>query len=737
MRRSKVLAAIFFVGVALTLGSSRILLSVEQDQIQQRLHQDVRQLEVQVRQFLLTYLFASEWIVRELKHSPVPLQQRWSTEAQALLEFYPAIRHVLWLDQEFKIRFSTSADTANSYFRPEFDNQQLRAELERNTSGRVLTSDAGSLSPNEDDIVIVGQVQQTIENGYFAVVVDLDSFLDRLIRTQITEGYQLEIRDRDRLIFQFAGESTLRDSWSVTQPLNILDNQWQIILWPTEFRLEAMYSAAIRLVFWGGVSLTLCAMLIGWRLLRHREANDALRRHTRELERKQQNLRATEQQLAYLSERDELTGIANRNAVLRYLDDNLPRLEQQQGQLAAFHIKIDRFGELNRTLGHQIGDDVLKRVAHRLKKLCPEKGLVARISGDNFALLIPDMKQSQQAENYARSIIDSIQQQIFTNQQEVHCSVSIGIAFASAAGFNGETLIVHASTALNHAKQQGFYAVSLYNSAQQQKLEQRLELMAKLRHAVDHNRVEVHYQPIFDLRTGLIVATEALLRLRMDDDSLVEPEAFLPVIGNAGLMSSLTEAIIKTAFQQLREWHKQGNKQLSVALNLSTRQLALPCLPELLSEYIKRHQLPADRVQLEISDADYLQLCQFRHARFQQLSKTGIRLSIHHSGVTQDSLKILTDCPPHMMKVGGELVASLPTDQTRSKLVEMLIALAQHLQLPLVAVGVENQQQVDFLLQRDCALAQGFYLSRPLTAQQLSAKLVSPRSEFESEDKFL
>ncbi|KFZ31672.1 hypothetical protein IDSA_03000 [Pseudidiomarina salinarum] len=733
IRRSKLLAAILVVGMALTLGSTRILLSVEQDQIKQRLNHDVGQLEIQLRQLLLTYLFATEWIVRELEHSPVPLQQRWSTESQALLEFYPAIRHVLWLNQEFQIEFSSTADNASNFFQPEFDNQQLRTQLEQQVNDRVLTGDAGRLSPAGDDIVIIGQVQRAIDNGYFAVVVNLDSFFDRIIRTQITEGYQLEIHDREHLVFQFAGDPTLRDSWSVTQPLNILGNQWEIILWPAEYRLEAMYSATIRLVFWGGVILTLCAMLIGWRLLLHREANHRLRRHADSLEHKLGNLRATEQQLAYLSERDELTGIANRNAVLRYLHENLPRLAQQQDQLAVFHLNLDGFGALNRTLGHQIGDEVLKRIAHRLKKLCPDHGLVARLSGDNFIMLVPDLSQ-QQAEEFARAGIDSIQQQIFTSNQEVYCSVSVGIAFAGNAAFDAETLLAHASTALTHAKQQGFYGLSLYSGAQQQELEQRLELMTSLRQAVETNQVEVHYQPVFDLRTNAVVSVEALLRLRLADESLVEPETFLPVIVNAGLMAALTETIIKTALQQLRQWHQQGYQDLSVALSFSGRQLALPKLPELLSEHIRRQQLSPDQVQLDISGTDYLQLCQFRQSRLQKLNDTGIRLCVHQSGISQDTLQMLTACPPHRMKIGGQLIASLPTDQTRSKLVEMLIILAQHLQLPLIAVGVENQQQVDFLLQRDCILAQGHYLSPAVTAQELNTKLFKPGSDNDGPD---
>ncbi len=729
IRRSKLLAVIFFVGMALTLGSTRMLLSVEQDHIKQRLNHDVGQLEIQLRQLLLTYLFASEWVVRELEHSPVPLQQRWSTEAQALLEFYPAIRHVLWLNQQFQIEFSSTADNTSSFFQAEFDNQQLRAQLEQQINDRVLTGDAGQLSPAEDDIVIIGQVQRAIDNGYFAVVVNLDSFFDRIIRTQITEGYQLEIHDRDHLVFQFAGDPTLRDSWSVTQPLNVLGNQWEIILWPAEYRLEAMYSATIRLVFWGGVILTLCAMLIGWRLLMHRETNETLRKRAHSLERKLQNLHATEQQLAYLSERDELTDIANRTAVLRYLRENLPRLEQQQGQLAAFHINLDGFGALNRSLGHQLGDEVLKRIAHRLKKLCPAHGLVARLGGDNFIALIPDLSQPDQAEGFARAIIDSMQQQIFTSNQEVYCSVSVGIACADKAEYDAETLLIHASTALNQAKQQGFYGLSRYSADQQQQLEQRLELMASVRQAVENNQVEVHYQPVFDLRTSSVVAVEAMLRLRLADQSLVAPEFFLPVIANTGLMSALTETIIKTALQQLRHWHQQGDEELSVALHLSARQLALPKLPELLSEHIRRQQLPADRVQLDISESDYLQLCQFRKARLQKLNDTGIRLGVYHSGMNQDTLQMLTTCPPHRMKIGGQLIASLPTDQNRSKLVEMLISLAQHLQLPLVAVGVENQQQIDFLLQRDCILAQGDYLSPAVAAQELNTKLFKPGSD--------
>lgn len=724
------LLLITMVGVVLTIISTRFILSAEEDTIRERLVEDTRQLEHQFRQMMLTYAFAAEWSARNLERDPSVNLASLNDESTTLFLYYPSLRRLLVLDENFRTRAQRNNRNADPLAEQLFTETTIATKLRTFPDlPHALSAPAELFSHSDVDIVFGVNFTADESLNHLIFVIDIYRLFDALVRSELAEGYQVEINmpDNNHAIYRFAGNDNLRQDWGSKQPLKFASNQWQIELWPTHERLEQMYSVSSELVFFGGLLLTLGGLFLGWRshnLYARLNAEQAkLKDATHQLER----MHATEAQLVFLSDHDALTELPNRNGLVHYLTTQLPTAAERHQQLTLLVLSIDAFRELNHALGHPIGDEIVKRLAMRIQKQLPSGSYLARTSIDTFAVVYHHHDDPlTSAEQLASQLLEAISLQLFIDQHEIYCSASVGIVSADDASYDIDGLLHNADTALYRAKQQGFFGIERYHAGQQYELRQRKEKLLALREALEQHQLELHYQPIVHLRERTAVGVEGLLRWRVSDTELVQPDDFLGLMEQTGLIFSLTEFLIKTSCQQLKTWQDALQRPLVLGINLSLRQLTMPEIGELLSQHLKRAQLSADSLQIEVDEQVYLQLCSSHQRTVAHIKKAGVRLCVTVSGVSNQLLHAMRNCPPQAFKIAPELLADVPDQVVQKELVESIIRLAQQTNIQVIAVAVENHQQVDFLKQRNCVLAQGRFLSPVLSPEQLGKQLALP-----------
>lgn len=720
------LLLIALLGIVLTLLAAQVVLRSENNAIAERLQEDTRQLEDHFRQVLLTYAFATEWTARSLARDPEQELLTLAEESTALFLYYPSLRRILVLDETFDVLFERASKNVSALPADNFRDSEIADKLKTNPllpharSGR-----AGPFSDAVGDIVLAAGYENGQTPNFLTLVVDIEHFFDGLIRSEITEGYQVEISMDEHTVYRFAGNDQLRDEWAVNLPLKFASNEWQVQLWPTAERLDAMYSASVPMVLVGGLLLTLGGLFLGWRSHQLHQRLHARQQLVRQATDQLKQMHKTEDRLIFLSDHDALTELPNRNGLLRYLQGKIPEIQRSQRPLVILVISIDAFRDLNHALGHTIGDEIIKRISLRVQKVLPAGAFISRTTVDTF-VVVCELANDEQTQALAEAIRHNIMPQLFIDQHEIYCSTSIGIAYAKDANYDIDSLLYNGDSALYCARQQGYFGIEFYHRDQQLELNQRRQRLQDLRSALENEQLELHYQPIVQLRESAIVGVEALLRWRTAEGKVIEPRKFLDLMEQTGLIFSITEFIFKTAYQQLSQWQKQYDSKLTMCLNLSLRQLTMPELPELVTHYRKRAQLSPDSLQLDFDESVYLQLCRSHKVTVEQLKKLGMRVCVNVTGVSNSLLEAIRYCPPHVLKIAPELIAEVPAQAVQTELVESVIRLAQNLRLQVIAVAVEEQQQTDFLLQRNCVLAQGHYLAPALPAKELTALLQQP-----------
>ncbi|WP_411358601.1 putative bifunctional diguanylate cyclase/phosphodiesterase [Pseudidiomarina salilacus] len=723
------LSLIACVGVVLTLLAQHFVLQSEAKAIQQRLTDDTRLLENQFRQLMLNYSFATEWTARNLAADETLRQQQLDEESTSLFLYYPSLQRLLLLDSNFTPVYNRSNSQQMPLLDAAFADTLIASKLQhRSESAHALSAPAQQFSAAGEDIVIAAHLAPADGDNasrYLVLVVDISRLFDALVRTEIIEGYQVEITAEQQSIYRFAGSDAMRSDWAIDRPLRFASNEWQLSLWPTAERLKDMHSASGQLVLFGGLALTLGALFLGWRAANLRQRLLQQQQQIKQSRKQLKQHNASEAKLMFLADHDPQTELPNRNGLIAHLREQLPNCQTRHHDMLIMVIAIDSFRELNHALGHAVADEMMKRLALRIKKILPQRTHLARTGIDTFVLAYEVTSSQHNEQAIIQQLTESIRPQLFIDQQEIYCSASFGIAYASDADYDAETLLHYADTALFHAKQQGYFGVASYRPEQALELSTRRETLALLRIALEQRDLILYYQPIVNVRTHRAVGVEALLRWR-HGEQLVEPLQFLDLMEQTGLVFSMTEFVIKHACKQAAEWRQLGDGKLLTTVNLSLRQLTIPELPELIAHHLKRSSLPADALQVELSEEVYLQLCNNHRSSVEQFKKLGLRVAVQLTGMTSALITAIKVCPPYTIKIAPSLIRDVPVQTIATELVEGILRTARNLRIEVVAVAVEQQPQIDFLLQRDCYMAQGNYLLPALPAALLSEKLSQP-----------
>jgi diguanylate cyclase (GGDEF)-like protein len=435
----------------------------------------------------------------------------------------------------------------------------------------------------------------------------------------------------------------------------------------------------------------------------------AIQRALREAaERRQQ--KQMEEEIRRMAYSDPVTGLPNRAALNDRLEQFLRADRESQGPVALLLMNLSHFTDINNTLGHRNGDLLLQKIGQRLKRALPDPALVAAPGGDRFAVLLQgDLAQATFA---AELMLGTLREPVVIEGLRLDTEAVVGIALYPSHGHDPGTLFRRADIALSLAKgSQHHFAV--YDPARDYYSQDRLELIGELREAIKENQLVLHYQPKTDLKTGQVTSAEALMRWQHPKRGMLPPMQFIPLAEHTGLIKPLTEWAIQTALHQIQTWQKEG-LDLSVAVNLSARNLLDPGLPHQIGRLLKEFGVAPERLELEITESVIMADPVRAIECLAQLNQMGLRLSVDDFGTGHSSLAYLKRLPVHELKIDQAFVQGLMKDRNDAAIVRAAIDLGRGMGLTQVAEGVENQQTWHGLMALGCDMLQGNFLSKPL-----------------------
>ena len=490
-------------------------------------------------------------------------------------------------------------------------------------------------------------------------------------------------------------------------------------------------------IFFGlGFGIFLLVSGLGWQVkrinqrqkaqrLRHQglfedlqQANVRSEQLNSELLREVELRRLVEARVRRLAHFDELTGLANRLLFKERLEEASQRVRQGSCNLTLLHINLDRFKLLNDNLGHELADHVLQKMAERISKALPEADTIARLSGDEFAVLFDAYSSLTSLARVATRLLERLGRPLLVDGHELIISVSMGISLLPGSARDITTLVHQANKAMRQAKHLGGGTFQFYSHSLQHSTLERLQLESQLRKAIALGQLDVFYQPKLCLATGRLHAAEALVRWDHPQLGSVPPSDFIALAEETGLISAIGEFVLREACRQACEWQGTGLAPIRVSVNLSGHQLRQGKLVSLVRQVLEETGLAPHCLELELTESQLLDNVEYVIATFQQLHELGVKLAIDDFGTGYSSLSYLKRFAVDYVKIDKTFIHGLGRCSEDEAITLAIISMAHSLDLKVVAEGVENEAQLAFLKARQCDEVQGYLISRPVNAAQ-------------------
>lgn len=466
-------------------------------------------------------------------------------------------------------------------------------------------------------------------------------------------------------------------------------------------------------------------------LASHVELEQKVLERTRELNLANQELKMEIESRIRMEEKtrkmayyDSLTGLANKKL---FIDNVNGIIEEHHGRdfsMAVLYLDLDSFKMINDTLGHAMGDELLKQVSERLVSTVRMNDPVARIGGDEFLVLVRDNADEKTVGMIASRLNDAFRRHFELAGNEVYITVSIGIAIYPEDGEDAETLIMNADIAMNRAKESGKNKYAMCNSTMKTQLQEIMTLTNQLYKAVSRNEFELYYQPQVDISSGMIVGFEALIRWNHPERGMIYPGRFIPIAEKTGLILPIGEWVLEQACRQIKEWHELGFPRVPVAVNLSVRQFVDYDLVGMVSGILQETGLEPGYLELEITESILMEDTHFVAETLKQLDQMGIKIAIDDFGMKYSSLNYLKQLPLHRLKIDMSFVQGIMQNRKDEIIIDGIITLAKNLGIDVLAEGVETPEQLDFLKNVRCFTVQGMYLYEPMSVENITCSLI-------------
>ena len=439
---------------------------------------------------------------------------------------------------------------------------------------------------------------------------------------------------------------------------------------------------------------------------------EKMQERTRELQEKTSELQI-------LAHHDALTALPNRVLFTDRLEQGITKAKRNQTGLALFFIDLDKFKHINDSLGHSVGDSVLKIVARRLKGIIRKEDTLARLSGDEFTIIMEELTHPEDASFMGEKILNTLTEAIEIDEHMLYISGSIGISLYPQDSSAAQSLLKYADTAMYKAKEEGRNNFQFYSAEMTEFALERMEIKTKLRQAIENEEFVIHYQPQINTKTNTLVGVEALVRWQHPIKGLLSPDTFIPLAEETGMIVKIDQWVMETAMQQIARWYKEGLNPGVLAVNLSIKQLECNDFLEKIQTRLQTYHFNPKWLELEITERQMMKKTDEIITKLNQIHDLGISISIDDFGTGYSSLSLMKRLPINRLKIDRSFIKDIPEDKEDIAIIKSIIALAKSLNLNLIAEGVENAEQKKFLILHGCTHIQGHYYGRPIPAAKM------------------
>lgn len=452
---------------------------------------------------------------------------------------------------------------------------------------------------------------------------------------------------------------------------------------------------------------------------KEKNANERLKEEHDILVLRTEELKEVNVKLAALAHRDDLTGLPNRALFNDRLSQTIEKAKRNKKELALLFIDLDRFKQINDSLGHSFGDKVLQEVATRLNGIIRKEDTLARLGGDEFIILMGDLTKGENASLLAQKILDSIDKPIYIDMHTFYVTCSIGISIYPQDDIDMNNLLMYADTAMYKAKENGKNNFQFYSTEMTALAVENVVMHANLRKALEKGEFVVYYQTQINAETSQCIGMEALVRWEHPSLGLVSPAKFISSAEETGIIVALDQWVMKTAMKQIAQWYKNGFNPGVLALNLSMKQLHKQNFVSIFKEILIETGCRAQWLELEITEGQIMNHPEDAVVVLNKLAEMGVGLAIDDFGTGYSSLSYLKRLPIDKLKIDKTFIGSLPDDEEDVGIVKAVIALAKSLKLNVIAEGVERKEQRDFLVENGCKNIQGYLYGKPMPANEM------------------
>lgn len=440
----------------------------------------------------------------------------------------------------------------------------------------------------------------------------------------------------------------------------------------------------------------------------------------------------TRERLHYLSHHDNLTGLPNRSLFMDRLSQAISRARWNGRVVAVLFIDLDRFKNINETLGFDYGDNVLQAVTERLNQSVRDGDTVARLGDDEFAVILEDIYQKKDIALVVEKAIKTLSQAHMINEHELFVTTSMGISLYPNDGSDAQTLVQNADVAIHHAKESGGNNYRFYESDMNVQSLYRLNMESSLRKAMEREEFVLHYQPQVDIKSGQIIGFEALIRWQHPDLGMVSPVEFIPLLEETGMINQVGRWVLRTACQACRGWNDLGLHDIKVAINISPAQFENSDISSIVASALEETGLEAIHLEIELTESAIMHNPEAAIGVLSALNRMGVTLAIDDFGTGYSSLSYLQRFPIDVLKIDRSFVKDVSKNKGDASIVSAIISMAHSLDLRVVAEGVEDATQLAFMQERDCEVVQGFLFSKAVPAEQAVELLKAGIVEVES-----
>ncbi len=429
----------------------------------------------------------------------------------------------------------------------------------------------------------------------------------------------------------------------------------------------------------------------------------------------------TQERLQHITHHDLLTGLPNRSLFIDRLNQAIARAKWNKRVISVLFFDLDRFKNINETLGHSHGDALLLQVSNRLMQCVREGDSVARLGDDEFAIVLEDVARKEDIPHVTEKIMRQMSAPYKIDDIELYATTSIGISVYPGDGDDGDLLLQNADVALHHAKEAGSNLYRFYTAEMNSQSLYRLNMESSLRHGLDRNEFILRYQPQFETSSGKIIGAEALIRWQHPELGMVVPDEFIGILEETGLIIHIGEWVLQSACIQGQKWNEEHNARLRVSVNISPVQFNHPGLVDSVKHALETSQFPAELLELELTESTLMRDPLSAANTLKEFNDMGVRIAIDDFGTGYSSLSYLQKFPLDTLKIDRSFISGVEHNNGNASIVSAIISMAHNLKMEVVAEGVEIEEQANFLKLHESEIMQGFLLSRPIRPNELLA----------------